>query len=217
MRSTFDATTGILIQTYDTPPKVVAAEHAYFRECPRFTPLGTDWETVRIDPQFQTAIAMHYDSLPLVDEDLDGKVRASYDQLAYEIDAQFYCLERWGIRFEVSEEDPYEDLLEAAEDVRKHNRLAVLSTKTTGGHPFWSDLTNDRFRYVHDAFGHMSTGRNFDRHGEEAAYQHHRTMLTPGALPALASETRGQNSSLILNGEFGPQRAALMDPWAWLA
>jgi len=207
------------ILTYETPKAVRAAVLSHFRDQGNaqrlMTPLTTDWGAVRIDSQFLTALGMHYDSLPLVDN--DPKVRASYDQLAVEIDRQFFILEKWGIRLVVSDTDPYENLLAAAKSVEDNGILAVLSTEVTGGHPFWSDRTNDRFRFVHDAFGHMATGRNFDRHGEEAAFQHHRSMITPLALPALASETRGQNASLILNGEFGPQRASLMDEWAYLA
>ncbi len=204
------------IKTYPTPPKVNAAVHAWFRGSRHLVQdLGVDHAAIRIDSQFLEALGRHYDSLPLVDD--SPKVVASYDSLAIEVDRQFFTLEQWGVRMVVADSDPYENLLWAAADVLENDRLAVLSTEVTGGHPFWSDRTNDRFRFVHDCFGHLATGRNFDRHGEEAAFRHHRTMVSPEALPALASETRGQNASLILNGEFGPQRAALMDDWAYLS
>jgi hypothetical protein len=87
----------------------------------------------------------------------------------------------------------------------------VLSTKTTGGHPFFSDDENDMFRAVHDVFGHAGTGRGFDRHGEEAAYQSHASMYSPLARMALATETRGQNAALITGGgQFAEQKVALL-------
>ena len=94
----------------------------------------------------------------------------------------------------------------------------MLSTAATPpGHPYLSDEVNDRFRAVHDAFGHAAIGRGFDRNGEEAAYQSHAEMFTATALPALASETRGQNSALNYGGygtrgEFPPQKFDVLPP-----
>lgn len=201
------------IVTYDTPPAVLAAVASHFRDNPSLTPIKRAWADVRIDPTFQRKLAEHYDSLPMFDD--DPRVTASYSQLASEIRTQFYTINRWGIRLVLADADPYDNLADAARDVHTNGRLAVLSTETTGGHPLLTNTENDRFRFVHDVFGHLATGRNFDRHGEEAAFQHHRSMFTPLALPALASETRGQNASLIINGTFGPQRATLMDSWAY--
>lgn len=53
---------------------------------------------------------------------------------------------------------------------------------------------NEMFRGVHDYFGHVPGGRNFQREGEEAAYGSHSQMMSPLAQMALLSETRGQNS-----------------------
>lgn len=53
------------------------------------------------------------------------------------------------------------------------------------------------------------------RDREQASYLAHARMFSPHALPALASETRGQNSSLIYNGSFGPQKVAAMSPEYW--
>ena len=214
MTTIFHASEGYL--TFDAPPQVIAAVAAYFRDCPRLSrDTTTDWSRVTIDPDFQRRIAAEYDGLPLVDPDPFDVVGASYRHLAFELHSQFYTIQRWGIRMVLSDADPYDSLADAAADVVANSRLAVLSTEQTGGHPLLTDAENDQFRFVHDIFGHLATGRNFDRHGEEAAFQHHRTMFTPLALPAMASETRGQNASLIINGEFGPQRAALMSAWAY--
>jgi hypothetical protein len=91
-------------------------------------------------------------------------------------------------------------------DVNNNKTLKVLGSHVTGGHPIFGNEDNDKFRAVHDFFGHAATGRDFDRHGEHATYLAHGKMFTPDALPALTTETLGQNSSLILNGHFGPNK-----------
>src|SRR5581483_8755218 len=59
---------------------------------------------------------------------------------------------------------------------------------------------NDKFRAVHDYFGHAVNKNQFGPKGEEAAAIDHLVTLTPDARPALVTETRGQNSFV----NFGP-------------
>ena len=87
---------------------------------------------------------------------------------------------------------------------------------------------NDAFRVVHDAFGHFGPGNPFFRSkGEERAFLEHRRMFSDDALPAMASETTGQNSYLnfgpneIFNAKasgadtkFAPQKIGIMPDWA---
>lgn len=53
---------------------------------------------------------------------------------------------------------------------------------------------NEKFRAVHDYFGHGVRGNKFDATGEEMAYGSHSQMYSPLARMAMAAETRGQNS-----------------------
>lgn len=200
------------IITYPTPDVVRQAVAWHFARTGQPYTVRHDWHTVRMDPEFQRRIAEHYDSLPEVDD--RPEVHAAYRALAAELDEQYRTITGLGVRMVLVDEDAYENLAEAALDVDYNRQLLTLSTEATGGHPMLTNDENDKFRFVHDIFGHFATGRNFDRHGEEAAYQHHRMMFTTAARAALASETRGQNASLIINGDFGPQRAALMEGWA---
>lgn len=137
----------------------------------------------------------------------DPRIRRSYGALAHETNRQYEFMTKpkeeggMGLRHEVSEHDPYKTAEEMAQDVGA-GRIRTMATATTGPHNFFSNETNDRFRAVHDVFGHAATGRGFSRHGEEAAYLSHRQMFSKRAAPALASETRGQNSYL----NFGPGR-----------
>lgn len=152
-------------------------------------------------------IGMAYDALPHHDphaesafHDMRRQVNEQYDHLTGPM----------GIKVESVHHDPYETHVEMAHDLSHNKRLQVLSTQSTGGHPFFSNEENDKFRAVHDAFGHGATGRGFDRHGEEAAWKAHAAMFHGPAKQAMTTETRGQNASLIGNGTFRPQKIALL-------
>lgn len=164
-------------------------------------------------PAVTGAVAKAYNALP----DYDERAVPAFHAMAHETEQQFDYLTRsrrrggMGLNVEVTQHDPYAGPSEMWHDVRENNRLRVLSTATTGAHPIFSNMQNDQFRAVHDAFGHLATGRGVDRHGEEAAFQSHSSMFSPLARRALASETRGQNSAMITaGGQFQPQKVALL-------
>lgn len=128
-------------------------------------------------------------------------IRKSYEAMRQGVNRQYEFMTRpkaaggMGLQHEVTEHDPYKTPQEMAQDVA-HGRIRSMSTEATGGHAFFSNAENDRFRAVHDVFGHAAIGRGFSRHGEEAAFLSHRQMFPKAAHAALASETRGQNSYL---------------------
>jgi len=172
-------------------------------------PHTIDYDKIRTDPSTVRTVGRHYDSLP----NYDPNAAKHYGAMAKEVNNQYdHLTKTMGIKVNATDEDPYSDVHEMLHDVKNNGRLNVLGTHATGSHPYFSDADNDKFRAVHDFFGHAATGRSFDRHGEQAAYLAHAQMFSPQALPALASETKGQNSSLILNGHFGPQKMATMNP-----
>lgn len=148
-----------------------------------------------------------YERLPEFSEE----AREAYEALTEEITEQFKMLtDDLGVQVEFVDEDPYTDPLEMMDDLQNNKRLKVLKTSSTGPHPYWTNEQNDMFRAVHDAFGHAATGRGFDRHGEEAAYQAHSSMVSELARRALLTETRGQNVVVITTGDFPPQKMALL-------
>ena len=147
-----------------------------------------------------------YEAMPEFSEE----ARESYEALTTEIAEQYEMLKNMGIRIEFVDDDPYGGPLEMMDDIQINKRLKVLKTEATGPHPYWTNEENDKFRAVHDAFGHAATGRGFDRHGEEAAYQAHSTMMSDLARRALLTETRGQNVVVITTGEFPPQKMGLL-------
>jgi hypothetical protein len=137
-------------------------------------------------------------------------IRDSYESMRQEVNRQHEFMTRpteqggMGLRHEVVAHDPYGGIgnqgdvgtaREMAADIGR-GRIQTMSTATTGGHAYFSDEENDKFRAVHDVFGHAATGRGVSRNGEEAAYLSHRQMFPKQAQAALASETRGQNSYL---------------------
>jgi glutaredoxin-like protein NrdH len=187
----------------------VAGARAYASKTGLADPHTIDYSKIRQDPDTVRTVGRHYDSLP----NLDPTSIPHYDAMRREVNNQFdHLTNTMGVHVQATDHDPYSDVHEMVHDVANNKTLKVLGTHATGSHPFFSDVENDKFRAVHDFFGHAATGRSFDRHGEQAAYLAHAQMFSPHALPALASETKGQNTSLILNGHFGPQKMATMDP-----
>lgn len=191
---------------------MIQGAQAYSAKAGLGNPHTYGYDHVRQTPETVRTVGRHYDALPTYDE----RAIPHYEALRNEVNNQYHHLTNgMGVNVQSVDYDPYADVHEMMHDLTNNNRLKVLGTRVTGSHPFFTDDENDKFRAVHDAFGHAATGRSFDRHGEQAAYLAHSQMFSPKARGALATETKGQNSSLILNGQFGPQKLAIMDPEHW--
>ena len=88
-----------------------------------------------------------------------------------------------------------------------HN-LAEVDPKT-------GENYNTMFRAVHDIFGHAAQGHDFSEAGEESAWNTHRQMMSPEAIPAMTTETRAQTSSFFKNGEqFPAQKNGILPNFA---
>lgn len=170
-----------------------------------------------VDPSVIPQVADAYRAMP----SFDRNALPAYHAMRNEVGKQFDYLTRpeskggLGFDVQVEKDDPYDvtkpgGTREFFDDVAR-KRMRVLATATTGGHPFFSNDENDMFRAVHDVFGHAGTGRGIDMHGEEAAYRKHSSMFSPMARAALATETRGQNHTMLdQGGEFPEQKVALL-------
>lgn len=198
--------------TYDTEVAGYASKYGI-----EVDPVTPDFDAVRIYMPRTEAIARDYNALPANDPSPET-IRA-YEALRAETYQQFeYMTKELGIKYEVSPTDPYKSVAEMVEDVRVNKRIKVLDTATTGSHPFLTDAENNMFRAIHDYFGHAGPGRGFDRHGEEAAWLSHSRMFSPDARRAMTTETRGQNSVVIIEGDFPEQKLALLpDRWVFEA
>lgn len=195
-------------------PGMMEGADAYRRSRGLFLPQhhADSLHSVMADRDRHGEIARHYAALP----DHDPRALESFEAMRHEVHEQFHHLTHgMGIQVETKDHDPYRDHHEMAHDVAHNGRLQVMGTHVTGGHPLFSDEENDKFRAIHDAFGHLATRRGVDRNGEEAAWLHHASMFSPKARAALTTETRGQNAAMIHSGQFHHQKIALLPEKFW--
>jgi hypothetical protein len=179
------------------------------RRCSRLPYLHV--KRIRSVSAVRRSIAAAYLSLPPTVNDVE--CLSAFDAFRSDICTQFdFLTATLRIEVVVKSMDPYPSADQLAADIRENQRIAVLATATTGGHPYLTNDENDMFRAIHDVFGHVATGCGFDRHGEEAAWAAHREMFTPAARPALTIETRGQSATNIESNEpgFTMQKLALL-------
>lgn len=128
----------------------------------------------------------------------DQLLEAAYRQMAKETSDQFDALPlRYS--FHRAGEGNYENSPQMVSDVHNNGHLFVYQ----GGdkHDFLHNIDpetglneNEKFRAVHDAFGHAILGNTFGPQGEERAWAAHSRMYSPLAQLAMTAETRGQNS-----------------------
>lgn len=202
------------VERAEAPAHVIAGARGYARQFGLPDPHDgqINFHEIRSSASLLREIAHHYDRLP----EHDPNAEQHFESMRQEINRQHdFMTHKMGIHTEVSDEDPYDNFKQLHHDVMHNRRIQVLSDRATGGHPFFSPEENEKFRAVHDVFGHVAAGGGFDRHGEEAAFHAHALMFSPHARPALASETRGQFASSVVNGRFGPQRIAVMPRHLW--
>ncbi|MEY3670180.1 MAG: hypothetical protein RL258_1576, partial [Pseudomonadota bacterium] len=168
-------------------------------------PIGRAFDlAVSEDPQYKKRVFEAYgQAMPEVIEQSGAKnydqlVEAAYRQLAKETDAQFRRLPV-SMSFHRAGEGNYTDSKDMLRDVYGNRHLYVFQ----GGdpHPFLNQVDpvtglndNEKFRAVHDFFGHAIHGNQFGPKGEETAWLAHSQMYSPLARLAMSTETRGQNS-----------------------
>ncbi len=167
---------------------------------------------VAVDPEFAGRLADAYEAM--AHNPADPAVAKAYRALKDETLAQFDFMAEKGVKVEpwTGKGEPYKSSAHMRQDVRENGHLWFLPTESTGipkDHPLaelagrtvnGKPLThNDVFRAVHDYFGHAAEGNKFGPRGEEVAWQFHARMYTDDALPALTTETRGQNSWVNFN------------------
>lgn len=137
-------------------------------------------------------------------KDYKDLVKKSYDQLIVETQKQYDALP---VKISFHEGDKnYENSQDMLDDVHNYNHLHVY--KGGDDHVFLGNKTidkdgltaNDKFRAVHDYFGHSIDGYQFGKDGEENAWIEHSKMFSPLAQIALSTETRGQNSYVNYSG-----------------
>lgn len=137
----------------------------------------------------------------------------SYDALRAHISPQFDAMGRAGVRTSFSD-DFYTTPQALADDMRK-GHFTTSQTTPDQSSAVLTDDENDKFRAVHDAFGHGISGRGFSPSDEMAAYQAHAQMLPKEAHRALFSEVVGQAAYWQTTGDFAPQTNNVVDMPRW--
>jgi len=182
-----------------------------------FKGAGPEMSTIdKVDETAAKKMADHYAELK--SDPNDPKVKAAYKALVTETKAQAAAIEKAGYKIQYVDQDPYKNSAEMMKDVRENKTLKVLKTAPGTEHPLMTVDENNQFRAVHDFYGHAAGGHSFNALGEERAYRSHAPTFSEKARPALAAETRGQNSWVnygpnshlpIKERPFAEQKAAL--------
>lgn len=227
-------------------PRVVQAAKAYAAAVGM--PHRRAREYVKVDVNRAARIAKAYADMKHEPQDL--VVLAAYRAMADETIAQYQFVKATGLKIDAMQDgqpDPYpngpRDVLkdiasghiwyfptkfgfgsDATFDPKDNPLLEPTEFSSDNGEPM---LVNDLFRVVHDFFGHGLEGTGFGARGEENAWQSHMRLYSASAVPAMTSETRGQNS-WVNYGPFGEQNRAnprdtvyadqktgLMPSWTW--
>jgi len=157
---------------------------------------------VAVDVNRARRIADAYEALTL-DDSSDPAVLSAYSQFEIEIERQWkYARMKMGMTLEpwTQKGQPYAtNSTEMRSDVRRNRHLYFFQ----GGepHPLLGEIDpatglsmNDKFRAIHDLFGHAAEGYGFGPRGEENAWLKHSQMFSATAQRALTTETRGQNA-----------------------
>ena len=223
---------------------VVQAARAYAKSIG--IPFRRQATYVKADPERGRRIAEAYEQMQHAPE--DPAVKAAYQAMIDETLAQFQFVKASGLDIdfiEPGQADPYPGGPREVLDDLQRGHLWVFPTDQGFGtlseaeqsNPLLAEtdevvkgrklLANDVFRIVHDFFGHGLEGAGFGARGEENAWQAHMRLYTKAALPAVTSETRGQNSWV----NFGPygesnranqrettyadQKTGIMPSWTW--
>lgn len=179
-----------------------------------------------LDTEKGRAIAKEYEVLPKTPAS-PGEATAAkraYSALNQEVAQQFKAIQDAGFKIEFTKEDPYKNSAEMMRDVAENKRLKVFESGEQP-HPFMTKEQNDMFRAVHDFFGHAAEGFEFGPRGEDNAWRAHAKMFSNEAIPALTTETRGQNSWVNFaqgheemsqkDRPFAEQKAGLLPEWTY--
>lgn len=166
-----------------------------------------------VDETYAKKVADYFDAAQHSPQ--DPEVQGAYKALRDETMAQWDAMQKAGVKAEpwTKEGQPYKNSREMRADVRDNKHLWYFPTDAGYGkgevpdantHPMLEKigtdsrgrplLVNDVFRAVHDYFGHTKEGYEFGPRGELNAYLAHKSMYSPEAAGALASETLAQNS-----------------------
>lgn len=199
--------------------------HAFFNHYVAETPY------VKVDTAHAGKVAVAYEEMDHCP--YDACVTRAYAALRREIVQQWYSARAHGYIFEpwLQDGQPYANSQEMRADVAANRHLWFFTGGDSPNDHWLADgyagtgyTYNDMLRAIHDLFGHAQGGFDFGPRGEENAYREYRKMFSAAALPALTTETRGQNSWVnfgpyshlpAAERPFAEQKCGLLPAWCW--
>lgn len=202
----------------DTRESYEASHQLYWaiKECCPHLPQDVVWSLVTADYEKGVRVAQAYQEM--VSNPDDEAVRAAYDAFMTLTDQHFDLITgAMGIQVDfVDQAEPYDSAAAMAMDLILGNHLyiATICIWPDSYHPVLGNERGgqyDRFRAVHDAFGHVAIGVGFDRHGEYASWLFH-ALVCGNEVPcsAVSSELHGINSTLWVTGRMPKAKAGIL-------
>jgi hypothetical protein len=153
--------------------------------------------------------ARYFETSP--DQSGDPRVAAAYEDFKAQSQAQWDYMTKpeseggLGVKIEFTDQvDPYKTAEEQAADLRDNHHMFTQSGLGGAHEATMTQDEYDRFRAVHDVFGHAAIGGGFDRHGEYEAWLAHASMYTGGGRDAMSTEYHGVNSALWAGDKGSP-------------
>lgn len=195
-------------ERYD-PVEFVAQGAQRFNEEHGLPPIPDGIIDMKVDLAEAEEVATYFENAP--DQSGDPVVAAAYEDFKAQSDVMFDYVTKpeseggLGITVDfVNKTDPYNSAEEQAADVRDNHHIAIESGLGGSHGATMTTEEYDRFRAVHDIFGHVSIGGGFDRHGEYEAWLVHASMYTGPARQAMSTEYHGVNSALWAGAPGSP-------------
>lgn len=139
----------------------------------------------------------------------DPKAAGAWKELAEDMQARATAI-AGQIQVEVVDEpEPYKDITEMCEDVRKNRHIFV--SRANAHHPLWSTDQVVAYRLCRDVLGHCQAGGDYGWFGENRATAAMMPLLSPNAQKALFTESIGQAAYNNYYRAFGPQKVVFLD------
>lgn len=193
----------VLFQTRETYPRCEEVAQATLRWCEMKGLPKPDLEAIArtpVDLAEAHEVGRWFEQAP--DASADPKVQAAYADFKRQNEEMWQFMTGpeseggMGLKVEFTTEvDPYPTAEAQARDITENKRVVIESG--LGGQHSATMTTDeyDRFRAVHDVFGHAVIGGGFDRHGEYQAWLIHAAMYTGAGRDAMSTEYHGVNSA----------------------
>ena len=172
-------------------------------------PLPDDLIDTPVDLEEADEVARFFENAP--DMSADPDVRAAYEDFKAQSAEQWDFMTRpeseggMGITVDFTDQvDPYATAEEQRNDLEQNHHLTIQSGLGGDHSGTMTQEEYDRFRAVHDVFGHAGIGSGFDRHGEYEAWLVHAAMYRGQGRRAMSTEYHGVNSAMWTGAPGSP-------------